>query len=103
MVSIGAFLRGFGLALTLAVAVVGGGACGGGGDGSSGTVEEACGRLDECNLLEGMSAGECVEEVDNALDDATSSESNDWETMMDGCLQFDSCANFTNCVVENGL
>lgn len=75
-------------------------ACGGGSD----PVVEACERLDECNVLNsGVSVGECVEQLDRARDLATESERNDWDRLMEGCLGFDSCSTFINCVDSNNL
>jgi hypothetical protein len=84
--------------LALAVGLVT--ACGPGSD----PVVDACERLDECNALNaGISVDECIQEVDVALQSATPSERNDWATLMNGCLQFDTCNAFISCVDANGL
>ena len=88
------------LGLTLTTAV----ACGGEEDGPGDAVAAGCERLDECNALNpGISVDECVQEVDVALQSATPSERNDWATLMNGCLQFDTCNAFISCIDANGL
>lgn len=95
-------LRRVALTLGLALAVTAGAACGGSEDADP--VSDGCDRLDECNaLLPGISAGECVEMVEVNLGNATPSQRNDWETLMNGCLEFDSCDAFITCVDSNGL
>ena len=95
-------LRRLALTLGFAVALTGGAACGGSDDADP--VADGCDRLDECNaLLPGISAGECVEMVEVDLQGATPSQRNDWETVMNGCLEFDSCEAFIQCVGSNGL
>jgi hypothetical protein len=104
MISI-AMVRRFAVTLGLALAVGAGAACGGDDDGGgSGTVVEGCDRLDECNALRpGLSADECVEMVENDLDTLTPSQRNDWDTVMNGCLEFDTCDLFISCLDANGL
>ncbi len=86
------------LALALALGITG---CGGGDD--SDTPSAACERADECNLLAGISQDECIEEVENDLDSLTESQRDDWATLMEGCLEFETCTLFTDCVASNGL
>ena len=66
-------------------------------------VDEACERLSECNVLEGQSAGECVESVERNLIVFTPTERDDWERVMDSCLGFAGCETFVDCVVDNEL
>jgi hypothetical protein len=91
----------FGLALTLTSAA----ACGGDdGGGSTDAVVGGCERLDECNALAaGISADECIEMIDTSLEQATPSQRADWETLMSGCLQFETCSAFIQCVDANDL
>jgi hypothetical protein len=93
------------LTMGLAIALGVGAGCGGDDDGgSSGTVSEGCDRLDECNALRpGLSADECVEMVENDLEALTPSQRNDWDTVMNGCLAFDTCDLFISCLDANGL
>ena len=96
-------LRSLALALVLVpgLALAGLTACGNGG---ADPVEAGCDRLDECNALNpGVSAEECVEMVDTQLENVTPSQRSDWETLMGGCLQFDTCTAFLSCVDSNGL
>lgn len=90
---------------TIAIAITlsaGAAACGGGGDSSP--VVDGCNRMDECNLLlPGISADECVEGVEVMLESRTPSARADWETLMNGCLQFESCDAFFQCVDNNDL
>ena len=90
-------LRSIALTLGLAVTMTLTAACGGSDD--SGTVDGACDRLDECQVLAaaGVSRDECVEIIDTALDNATPSDRSDWETIMDSCLEFESCNAFRAC------
>ena len=102
MVSIST-LRRLALALSLGVTLTAAAACGSDG-GSGDQVVAGCERLDECNALNpGVSASECVEEVEVNLQSATPSERADWETLMDGCLEFTSCEAFITCVANNNL
>jgi hypothetical protein len=102
MVSISSVRR-FAVALTLGITMTTALACGG-DDGSGDVVAAGCERLDECNnLVSGVSVDECVEMVERNLGAATPSERADWETLMDGCLQFDACSSFIQCVDNNGL
>ena len=103
MVSIST-LRRTALALALGLTLTAAVACGGGDDGPGDAVAAGCERLDECNALNpGISVDECVQEVDVALQSATPNERNDWATLMNGCLQFDTCNAFISCVDANGL
>ncbi|HYU16159.1 MAG TPA: hypothetical protein VEL05_08815 [Candidatus Acidoferrum sp.] len=90
-------LRSIALTLGLAATMALNFACGGSDDPS--TVEGACDRLDECQVLAaaGVSRDECVEIIDTALDNATPSDRNDWESIMDSCLEFESCNAFRTC------
>lgn len=104
MVSSSKILRSLALALVIVpgLALAGLTACGGGGD--SDPVSAGCDRLDECNALNpGVSADECVEMVDTQLENVTPSQRSDWETLMGGCLQFDTCSAFLACVDSNDL
>ena len=103
MVSIST-LRRYTLALALGLTLTTAVACGGGDDGPGDAVSAGCERLDECNALAtGISVNECVQEIDVALQSATPSERNDWATLMNGCLQFDTCNAFISCVNANDL
>ena len=83
------------LALVFAMA-----ACGGGDD----PVVSGCERLDECNaLVDGISTDECVENIDLDLENLTASQRDDWEGLMNGCLDFSSCQLFLDCVAASGL
>ncbi|HWM84661.1 MAG TPA: hypothetical protein VNO33_02460 [Kofleriaceae bacterium] len=96
-------VRRFALVLGLGIALSGLTACPGGGDDAD-AVTAGCERLDECNALRpGLSANECIEEVDVSLQGATPSERSDWETLMEGCLEFETCGAFISCVDANGL
>lgn len=100
MVSSSKILRALALVLGLSLACLG--ACGNGGDGDP--VSEGCDRLDECNALNpGVSADECREMVDTQLENVTPSQRSDWETLMGGCLEFDTCSAFLACVNGNDL
>ncbi len=100
MVSSSKILRA--LALTLGLVVGPGLVACGGGDGDP--VADGCDRLDECNALNpGISADECVEMVDTQLENVTPSQRSDWETLMGGCLEFDTCSAFLSCVNANDL
>jgi hypothetical protein len=70
----------------------------GGGDGS--VSEKVCDRLDECNLLIGMSTSECIENGNKALDDLTSTDRADCERNMTDCLKNESCSNYSACFVK---
>ena len=73
---------------------------GGGAD----PVVRGCQRLDECNALgAGVSVDECVEEIDAQLDDLGASQREDWNGLMRGCLNFNTCQLFLDCVVDSGL
>jgi hypothetical protein len=101
MVSSSKMLHSLALALALILGPAGLTACGG-GDGDP--VAEGCDRLDECNALNaGISADECVEMVDTQLENVTPSQRSDWETLMGGCLEFDTCSAFLSCVNANDL
>lgn len=102
MVSSSKLLRSLAIAVALVAGPTGLTACGGGGDGDP--VVEGCARLDECNALNpGVSADECVEMVDTQLENVTPSQRSDWETLMGGCLEFDTCTAFLSCVDGNDL
>jgi hypothetical protein len=101
MVSISKIFRAALAVVVLSLGLTGAAACNGD---DADPVTEGCDRLDECNALNpGISAGECVEQVDVTLENATPSQRNDWETLMEGCLEFDTCSAFLSCVDANGL
>jgi hypothetical protein len=87
----------FAMTLTMSFGLAG---CGGGDD----PVVSGCERLDECNaLVDGISTDECVENIDRDLDNLTRSQRDDWEGLMNGCLDFSSCQLFLDCVSSSGL
>jgi hypothetical protein len=101
MVSV-SIVRRFALALTLGITMTAAAACGGDDGGSP--VSAFCERADECNnLIDGVSVDECVEMIEVDLAAATPSQQSDWETVMSGCLEFDACSSFIQCVDSNGL
>ena len=74
--------------------------------GTGGTLEQTikglCERLDECNELEGISTGECVEIMDVCVDETflTPSLQEDWAMLIEYCLQFADCYEFYSCWLE---
>lgn len=64
--------------------------------GSASKTEEFCERADSCNIL-GGSVEECVEELDNALDDLTSSQREEVMFEVQKCLDRPSCDGFASC------
>jgi hypothetical protein len=95
MVSIST-LRQFALALSLGVTLISSAACGG-DDGASGTVVEYCSRADDCNILVGTSADQCIDRIETALENQPESVRADVEGLMEGCLQFQTCELFAAC------
>lgn len=68
------------------------------GCGGSSVAERACERDDECNFLQGLSVDECVEQVENQLDMLTESQRNDVERIINGCLEFETCQAYSDCL-----
>lgn len=56
-------------------------ACGGS------SAEVICDKLDECNILQGQSASECTDEIEDAIDD--------------GRVDEDDVADCADCVEDN--
>lgn len=82
-----------------------GGSAGSGGDtGSSlaATIDDLCGRLDDCNALEGVSASECNEIVTVCVDQTFVIDSlkQDWGLLAEQCLEVSTCAVFVDCYGE---
>ena len=62
-------------------------------------VVETCQKLDECNALSaGTGVDTCVEEFDAQLRSLPASEQGDLETLLDSCLQFESCNAYLSCL-----
>ena len=77
---------------------------GGGTDGGGGgnVLEDFCDAYDECNLLEGMSAAECVQDFEDCEDDLLTSEVTDFEDELQDCLDsYSSCDDLYNCYWDN--
>ncbi len=66
--------------------------------GTQDTVSDMCHRAQECNgLRAGVSVQDCIDDRHRCIDQLTSSQRNDWERMMDSCLENDSCSLFGAC------
>ena len=60
-----------------------------------------CERLNECNQLEGISASECTEFIQECVDDEfNQSQAADWALDIDACLELSSCSFFIDCYWE---
>jgi hypothetical protein len=60
------------------------------------TAEDICERADSCNALNG-SVQECVETIENALDQLTSTQAEQAEFEMNKCLENPACGSFISC------
>lgn len=66
---------------------------------SASETEEFCQRADSCNLLRG-SVEECVEELDEVLDDLPPSQQEEVLYEVQRCLDRPSCGGFEDCVED---
>lgn len=65
--------------------------------------QQFCDRADECNLLEGMSVTECVEDYRDAVQDCTGTAEEDWEADVLDCIEEndDDCGDWEACLYES--
>lgn len=85
-----ALLTGLAIAIYLAAST---GCSGGGG----GVIDELCDRADECNILDGVSHGECVEYMDQCTGDLTRSQREQWEDEIAECMESRTCDAAIDC------
>lgn len=65
-------------------------------------LDRACERADECNLLQGVSAEECTQNAERRAKDLNDDEATDLDTMLDDCLEWESCDAFRECLNDVG-
>jgi hypothetical protein len=67
----------------------------------SGSIQDAtvalCQRLEECNLLTGISVDECIDHVGGCLDDIGERPQRQWQPAVDACLAEELCQDFSEC------
>lgn len=76
----------------------------GGGDGGGGgnVLVDFCDAYDECNMLEGMSASECVDDLESCEEDLLTSEVTDFEDELQDCVDtYTSCDELYDCYWDN--
>jgi hypothetical protein len=61
-------------------------------------LHRTCERADECNLLRGVSVEECTENSERRAEDLNDDEATDLDTMLDDCLDWESCDAFQECL-----
>lgn len=67
---------------------------------SCSTAKKLCDRFDECDQLEsGYTAEECEEDVQSCVDRLSDSDQDDWEGLIDACLDL-NCERFNACYWE---
>jgi len=65
-------------------------------------LHRSCERADECNLLQGVSVDECTENAERRAEDLNDDEATDLDTMLDECLDWESCDAFRECLNDVG-
>lgn len=67
---------------------------------SAASTAEFCDRMDECDLLQGMSAAECEAQITTCLGGLPTSDADTWRVEIATCLQQAQCSAFGDCYWE---